>query len=439
MKVTVNGKRFSVEPRPGQCLRTYLRQLGWFGVKKGCDQGDCGACTVWLDGTPIHSCLTPAFRADEHEVTTIEGLARDGQLHPMQQAFLDAQAFQCGFCTAGMIMTAASLDDAAREDLPRVLKGSLCRCTGYRAIDDAIHGVAEAEEDVAGKACGASLQQSVRGVDRHRPGPLHAGHRHGGRAASQGAAVAARARPHRAHRARQGHGRARRGRRSSPGRTSRAGSTARRPTRITSWIRTTRTSSTTSSASSGQRVAAVVAETVAAAEAACRLLEVEYEMLPGRLRPRAGHEAGRAHPAPQGRRGRVATSSSTSTARSASVEEGFKAADVIHEQTYSTSRVQHVHLETHGCLAWRGDDGRLHVRTSSQAPFITKQKLCHIFGLFPRNVHVFTERVGGGFGGKQEMIIEDLCVLGVLKTGRPGDVGVHPRGAVHRAPPPATR
>ena len=78
-----------------------------------------------------------------------------------------------------------------------------------------------------------------------------------------------------------------------------------------------------------------------------------------------------------------------------SVEEGFKAADVIHEKTYSTSRVQHVHLETHGCLAWRGEDGRLHVRTSSQAPFIAKQKLCHIFGLFPRNVHVFTERVGG--------------------------------------------
>ena len=99
----------------------------------------------------------PAFRAAEHEVTTIEGLATDGELHPMQQAFLDAQAFQCGFCTAGMIMTAASLDDEAREDLPRVLKGSLCRCTGYRAIDDAIHGVAEAEEDVAGKACGASL------------------------------------------------------------------------------------------------------------------------------------------------------------------------------------------------------------------------------------------------------------------------------------------
>ena len=72
--------------------------------------------------------------------------------------------------------------------------------------------------------------------------------------------------------------------------------------------------------------------------------------------------------------------------------------------TYSTSRVQHVHLETHGSIAWKDDDGRLHVRTSSQAPFIAQQKLCHLFGLRPRNVHVFTERVGGGFGGKQEML-----------------------------------
>ncbi len=102
-----------------------------------------------------------------------------------------------------------------------------------------------------------------------------------------------------------------------------------------------------------------------------------------------------------------------------SVADGFAAADVVHEKTYSTSRVQHVHLETHGSIAWRDADGRLHVRTSSQAPFIAQQKLCHLFGLKTRDVHVFTERVGGGFGGKQEMISEDLCVLATLKTGRP--------------------
>src|ERR1700738_5366856 len=137
----IDGRAVAVTPLPGQCLRTFLRDQGAFGVKKGCDGGDCGACTVWLDGEPIHSCLMPAFRAEEREVTTIEGLAHEGKLHPMQQAFLDAQGFQCGYCAAGMIMTAVALDDAQRSDLPRALKGNLCRCTGYRSISDAIRGV----------------------------------------------------------------------------------------------------------------------------------------------------------------------------------------------------------------------------------------------------------------------------------------------------------
>ncbi len=157
MTIRVNGHAHQAEPRPGQCLRTYLRECGYFGVKKGCDAGDCGACTVHINGKPVHSCLVPAFRAKGREVTTIEGLSGGNGLHPVQQAFLDAQGFQCGFCTAGMIMTAASLTARQRENLPEALKGNLCRCTGYRAIADALAGVRNVDGEVADGPIGTSV------------------------------------------------------------------------------------------------------------------------------------------------------------------------------------------------------------------------------------------------------------------------------------------
>lgn len=157
MNLTVNGKGFSATPAPGECLRVFLRDLGWYGVKKGCDGGDCGACTVWVNEKPVHSCLYPAFRAEGKTITTIEGLAADGELHPMQQAFLDAQGFQCGYCAAGMIMTAAALTDEQKQDLPRALKGNLCRCTGYGSIRDAFAGVKNVAADAPGTSRGVSV------------------------------------------------------------------------------------------------------------------------------------------------------------------------------------------------------------------------------------------------------------------------------------------
>lgn len=417
MNCTVNGKLLSAKPGPGQCLRTFLRDCGVFGVKKGCDAGDCGACTVWMDGTPVHSCLMPAFRAEGRTITTIEGLSKGGALHPLQQAFLDAQAFQCGFCTAGMIMTAASLDGEQRANLPSALKGNLCRCTGYRAIDDAVHGIASAEEDVPGQACGASLKNPfgeaiVTGHARYTMDVgverllhlkvLRSPHAH--------------ARILRIDRAKA---------LGVPG-----------VVEIFTWEDVPRRLYSTATHEDhlvdpddtymldnvvrfvGQRVAAAVAETEAAAEAACRLLEVEYEILPAVFDPvtAMGPDAPILHDKGGAAKGNIYVDIHGEVGN---VAEGFNDADAVHEMTYSTSRVQHAHLETHGSIAWTGDDGRLHVRTSTQAPFIAHQKLCHLFGLRPRDLHVFTERVGGGFGGKQEMLSEDLCVLATLKTGRP--------------------
>ena len=154
MKLEINGEPCEVTPRPGQVLRTLLRECNHFDVKKGCDAGDCGACTVLLDGSPIHSCIYPAHRLDGARVTTVSGLGTPEQRHPVQQAFADAGGFQCGYCTAGMIVTASTFTEHDLDDLPRLLKNNLCRCTGYRSIHDAICGVVNTEVAPEGDAAG---------------------------------------------------------------------------------------------------------------------------------------------------------------------------------------------------------------------------------------------------------------------------------------------
>ena len=392
-------------------------------MKKGCDAGDCGACTVWLDCKPVHSCLVPAFRAEGREITTLQGLARDGEIHPMQKAFLNAQAYQCGFCTAGMLMTSASLSEEQKKDLPFRLKGNLCRCTGYHSIDDALHNLVSVEEDEAGHVCGASLQNPlgesiVTGKARYTMDVAMEGMLHLKVVRS----------PH-------AHARIKAIRKDKA--LAVAGVHA-----VFTWEDVPRRLYTTAIHDDfhvdpddtymldnvvrfiGQRVVAVVAEGETAAEEACRLVEIDYEVLPAVFDPEEAMEPG----APVLHSGAGAESRIQDAGHNVftkiegevgDVAKGFAEADAIYEGTYQTNKIQHAHMETHGSVAWRGEDARVHIRTSTQAPHLARTKLAYLFNMFPQQIHVFTERVGGGFGGKQEVLTEDLCMLAVLKTGRP--------------------
>jgi len=148
LKLHVNGEEFEVLTEIHKTLLEVLREdLGLTGTKRGCDLGTCGACTVLIEGKPYLSCLTLAVDVQGKKIVTIEGLAQDGELHPLQKAFVEKGAIQCGFCTPGMILTAkAFLDEnlhPSEGDVKKAISGNLCRCTGYIKIVEAILSIAK--------------------------------------------------------------------------------------------------------------------------------------------------------------------------------------------------------------------------------------------------------------------------------------------------------
>ncbi|QWT22810.1 molybdopterin-dependent oxidoreductase [Subtercola sp. PAMC28395] len=497
MKFVVNGSEIEAAPRAGQVLRTLLRENEHFEVKKGCDTGDCGACSVLVDGTPVHSCVYPAHRIEGHEVTTAAGLGTLEHLSPVQQKFVDAAGFQCGFCTAGMVVTATAIAAEADKadaderltdpaELPRLLKNNLCRCTGYRSIHDAFHGVTNVTEKstenhtqaptprlgeirrlrpLSGKEMpgegAASTEDATPGAPAAlgQPATLDDFAQHAENPApspsvgtSERAPAGARivtgqerytldvAVPGLLHLVvlRSPHAHARivsidtAAAENLPGVVAvlthhdapeKYFSTARHENRTDDPDDTRVLDSVVRFM--GQRVAVVVAESVGIAEEACRLLDVVYEVLPANFNPALATTPGTPllHADKDAEEARIADPSANLVAAMhgeyGDVAQGLAEADVTVSGTWQTQRISAAALETHASIGWVDDDGRLVLRSSSQVPFLVQKELSRLFDLELDAIRVFTARVGGGFGSKQEIQTEDLVALAVLKTGRP--------------------
>ncbi|NBF41511.1 MAG: molybdopterin-dependent oxidoreductase [Spirochaetes bacterium] len=442
----VNGVQRQLDHEPGDSLLTALRSNGVTGPKRGCEAGDCGCCTVWIDGEAVQSCLFPAFRAGHRQVTTIEGLARVSgaavvghrtlPLHPVQQAFLDEEGYQCGYCTAGMIMTLASPGAERCDGLGARTKGNICRCTGWKSIERAAHAVEEPrqaalrEEETAG-GVGASVPNRhgpdiVSGVpsftsDFHDELPGDAELLH----------IAAVRSPH-AH--------------AEIHRVDAAAALATDGVIDVFWHEhVPRVPYTTACHPAeprdafdtylldnrvrfvGQRVAIVVAESVQAARRAARRVRVEYTVLQSVIDPREALREGAPVIHPEAESTQIADPCRNLIGeiryRRGDVEAGLAAADETVELEVETPRQQHTHLEPHTATAWVENDGTseglLVVRTSTQVPYLTRRTLARSLGRTEESIRVFKPRVGGGFGNKQEVLCEDLVAFTALRLGRP--------------------
>ncbi len=487
---TINGDDRDLTIAPAELLLTALRRAGLASVKHGCETGECGACAVLLNGQLVNSCTLLAAQAAGKRIETLEGLAPElpgqrGVLHPLQQAFIDTGAIQCGFCTPAQILAAKALLDAnlnpTEDEIRTAIAGVLCRCTGYVKPVEAIQRAAallrgEAVPPVANPPIVNTFDTLFQPPDSdpNSPPPLPRGRDGEG---VDGVETRTQTRPAvmvvappqtkvvnkpepkvDAVKLAKGRpvftddvelpGMLYAALLTSPVAHARILDIDTEAAQRLPGVHAVLTYKNTPRvlyASGGQsypnpppydqvsldnkvrhvgdRVAVVAAESPELAQEALRLIRVDYELLPVVLDPEEAMRPGAPviHDEPDAVKIHDASRNVVHHLHAAygDVDAGFAAADVVFEGEYRTHQVQQASIEPHVCITWWDDDDRLVVRTSTQVPFHVRRMLAPLIGLPVKRIRVIKPRIGGGFGGKQEMLIEDLCAHLTLVTGRP--------------------
>ena len=470
--LTINNVNRTLLVGQDESLLDALRKASYFSVKRGCDDGTCGICTVLLNGKPVHSCKIKAVDAEEKAITTVEGLSQDGELHPIQRAFVEAGAIQCGFCTPAQVLAAKALLDRepnpTEDQIRKALNGVLCRCTGYVRPVEAVQRAAallrgerfgpvpHLEYTLPNDLSPVELPEAFyrRGGDRNPLPPLVftppemektfvvgkpevkvdaqklvqgrpvftddlrlEGMLYGALLTSPHAhARIKRIDASRAH--------------SLPGvhavlthedlpriKYASGGQSYPQPLPYDQVCLDNKVRHV------GDRIAVVAAESLELAQEALKLIEVEYEVLPVVVNMEAAMQAGAPiihdEPDTEGIHDAERNIVYHIEAQVGEVETAFARAEHVIEGTYRTPQQQHVHLEPHVCITYWDEDDRLVIRTSTQVPFHIRRMVAPLIGLPVKKIRVIKPRIGGGFGNKQEMILEDLCAHLTLATGRP--------------------
>ncbi|MBI4861106.1 MAG: molybdopterin-dependent oxidoreductase [Candidatus Riflebacteria bacterium] len=432
--LSINGEKTYLEVPPDRTLLAALKgDLHRHSVKEGCGIGECGACTVIMNGAPVNACLVLAVEGDGATIETAEGATCPDGLSDLQQAFIDFGAIQCGFCTPGMLNSARALlrrnPTPTREEIVEALSGNYCRCTGYQPFIEAVEAVVEGRSRGGYEATPQPSAPYVGGSTK----------RIDGAAKVTGAA-------HYVHDM------------SLPGMRHARIKVSPHPSARIVKIDTSRAQAMPGVKAvltgesmdrklglymqdkdilargrvrhHGEAVAAVAAETVEQAAAACQAIDVEYELMEPVLDVHAALAEGApcVHPdlsSYSWMKGVFWPEPGTNVAhnqkiRKGDVQKGFEEADRIFEFHFTNPPVQHVPLETHTAIVTARPDGEVDIITSAQSPFTVQYLFCHTFHLPANKVRVRVPYVGGGFGGKAGIHLEPLIYcLSRASGGRP--------------------